>query len=143
MTSLPTLYLPDTSALVRAAHDPTVRVALTALAEQALLATCVTVDLEVGYSARTPAEHSRLRSQRAALLVDLPITETVCGRAREVQGLLAERSQHRAAGALDILTAAVAEEHGAIVLHYDSDFDHIAAVTGQPTRWVVARGSAR
>jgi hypothetical protein len=27
------------------------------------------------------------------------------------------------------------------VLHYDADFDHIAAVPGQPTEWVVERGS--
>jgi hypothetical protein len=27
------------------------------------------------------------------------------------------------------------------VLHYDSDFDHISAVTGQPTEWVVPQGS--
>ncbi|HUP76331.1 MAG TPA: hypothetical protein VM282_25070 [Acidimicrobiales bacterium] len=27
------------------------------------------------------------------------------------------------------------------VLHYDEDFDHVAAVTGQPTQWIVERGS--
>jgi hypothetical protein len=27
------------------------------------------------------------------------------------------------------------------VLHYDHDFDLIAAVTGQPTEWVVPAGS--
>jgi hypothetical protein len=27
------------------------------------------------------------------------------------------------------------------VLHYDADFDKIATVTGQPTEWVVPRGS--
>ncbi len=39
------------------------------------------------------------------------------------------------------LTAAIAEHHGAIVLHYDADFEHIAATTGQPHLWVVPRGS--
>jgi hypothetical protein len=28
------------------------------------------------------------------------------------------------------------------VLHYDGDYDMIAKVTGQPTEWVVPRGSA-
>jgi hypothetical protein len=28
-----------------------------------------------------------------------------------------------------------------MVLHYDSDFDLIAAATGQPTEWVVPAGS--
>ncbi len=50
-------------------------------------------------------------------------------------------SRHWAAGIVDLLTAAIAEHHGAVVLHYDTDFDHIAAVTGQQVRWVVARGS--
>jgi hypothetical protein len=27
------------------------------------------------------------------------------------------------------------------VWNYDEDFDRIAAVTGQPTEWIVARGS--
>jgi len=36
--------------------------------------------------------------------------------------------------------AAVAERNGLTLLHYDSDFDTIAEVTGQDTRWVVPRG---
>jgi predicted nucleic acid-binding protein len=54
---------------------------------------------------------------------------------------MAQRGQHRAAGIVDLLTAAVAEHHGATVLHYDSDFEHIAAVTGQAQLWVAPRGS--
>ena len=38
-------------------------------------------------------------------------------------------------------TAAVAEHHGAAILHYDADFEHIAAVTGQPQTWIAPRGS--
>jgi hypothetical protein len=26
------------------------------------------------------------------------------------------------------------------VLHYDADFEHIAAVTGQPQAWIAPRG---
>jgi predicted nucleic acid-binding protein len=55
--------------------------------------------------------------------------------------MLARRSQHRAAGVVDLLTAAIAEHHAAVMLHYDSDFEHIAAVTGQEQRWVVPRGT--
>jgi hypothetical protein len=29
------------------------------------------------------------------------------------------------------------------VLHHDTDFDRIAAVTGQPVEWVVPRGSVQ
>jgi predicted nucleic acid-binding protein len=41
----------------------------------------------------------------------------------------------------DLLIAAVAEAASLTVLHSDADFDHIAAVTGQPTQWIVERGS--
>ena len=62
-------------------------------------------------------------------------------RALHVQRLLAARSQ-RARKVPDLLVAAVtAEERGAIVLHYDADFDLIASVTGQPCQWVVPAGS--
>ena len=54
---------------------------------------------------------------------------------------LAEVSQHRAAGVIDLLIAATAEHYGATVLHYDAYYEHIAAVTGQPMRWVAAQGS--
>ena len=37
--------------------------------------------------------------------------------------------------------AATAERHDVTVLHYDDDYDRIAAVTGQPAEWVVPRGS--
>jgi predicted nucleic acid-binding protein len=41
----------------------------------------------------------------------------------------------------DLLIAAVAERNQVTVVHYDADYDTIAEMTGQPTRWVVERGS--
>jgi predicted nucleic acid-binding protein len=135
------LYLADTSAIARVAHDE-VRAELSRLGRLGLLATCVAVDLEIGYSARDPAGYRRTAELRSAGFVDLPLHPEIGKRASAVQAALARRSQHRAAGIVDLLTAAIAEHYGAIVLHYDSDFEHIAAVTGQPTRWVVGRGTA-
>lgn len=135
------LYLADTSAIARTS-DPRVHAELTRLGRRGLLATCVTVDLEVGYSARNPDEHATTGRRRAAGFVDLPLHPEIGERARAVQAMLARGGQHRAAGIVDLLTAATAEHHGAFVLHYDSDFDHIAAVSGQQTVWVVPLGSA-
>jgi len=134
------LYLADTSAIARV-RDQRVRHELTRLGRLGLLATCVTVDLEVGYSARDPAEYVNIAKLRAAGFVDLRLHPEIGARARVVQTMLARRSQHRAAGVVDLLTAAIAEHHAAVVLHYDSDFEHIAAVTGQEHRWVVPRGT--
>ena len=42
---------------------------------------------------------------------------------------------------MDLLIAATAKVHGAVLLHYDRHFDLIARVTGQPTEWLARRGS--
>jgi predicted nucleic acid-binding protein len=49
----------------------------------------------------------------------------------EVQGLSAERGQHRAPSIPDLLIAATAELAGRTVLHVDKDFELIAELTGQ------------
>ncbi|WP_327008849.1 PIN domain-containing protein [Dactylosporangium sp. NBC_01737] len=137
-----TLYLADTSAYTIARRSPAAEARLRSLAADGVLATFVTIDLELGYSARTPAEHQgvfRVRGQ----LVQLAALDEIALRAREVQALMATRSQHRAAGVVDLLTAAAAEHYGASVLHYDADFDHIAAVTGQLVDWITPKASGQ
>lgn len=37
----------------------------------------------------------------------------------------------------DALIAAVAERNDAVVVHFDRDFDRIAAITGQACRWII------
>jgi predicted nucleic acid-binding protein len=49
---------------------------------------------------------------------------------------MAARGHRRAAGVIDLLTAAVAEHHSALVLHYGADFVHIAAAADQPLAWL-------
>jgi len=68
-----------------------------------------------------------------------------CGagdRALDVQGVLWRRGRVRVAGFPDLLIAAVAEREHVTLLHYDSDYDFIAEVTGQQMLWVVPRGTA-
>lgn len=62
-------------------------------------------------------------------------------RARAVQRRLTESGEHRSAGAVDLLVAATAELSGLTVLHHDADFETVAKVTGQPTRWVWRAGA--
>jgi predicted nucleic acid-binding protein len=133
-------YLVDKSALARA-HLPQVRGALQPLAARQQLATCTIIDLELLYSARNPSEYRQVLAMRRANYQNLPITQQICDRAIEVQGALADKSQHRGASIPDLVIAACAEHHGAVVLHYDSDFDLVGSITGQPTQWVVPRGS--
>lgn len=135
------MFLVDKSALARVSREPTVLAALTQLDDEGILATTAIVDLEIGYSARSLTDFDSVAADRAALYHELPISRATTDRAREVQRELVRRGQHRGPGVADLVIAAVAELHGAIVVHYDRDFDTIAAVTGQQTRWIVPAGS--
>jgi predicted nucleic acid-binding protein len=126
---IPGLYLADTSATEVARRDKDLAGRLRRMLEAGLLATCVPLDLEAGFSATSPTDHQLIASQRRELLIELPNTPEVAARAREIQGALAARSQHRAAGAFDILVAAFALTYRATVLHHDRDYDTIASVT--------------
>jgi len=134
------LYLIDTSAQARIQH-PAVRAIIAGLIADRAAATAVTVDLEAGYSGRSASDVRAIAERRQALYVVLPISEAIAQRARDVQVAMAAAGQHRAAGVIDLLTSAVAEYHRAVVLHYDADFEHIAAITGQAHKWIVPRGT--
>jgi predicted nucleic acid-binding protein len=134
------LYLIDTSAHARTRHPAAAKIIAGLIADRAA-ATCVTVDLEAGYSGRDLRDVRAIASRRKELYVNLPISELIARRAREVQVRMAARGHHRAIGVFDLLTAAIAEYHGAVILHYDADFEQVAATTGQPQQWVVPRGS--
>lgn len=133
-------YLADTSALTRRGTRQEVRAALEPLFLDGEVSICSVVDLEILYAANSPTAYR----QTAEALRSMPrveVDERCARRALEVQAALAERSQHRGLSLPDLLIAACAERAGLTILHYDADFERIAAVTGQPTRWVVPRGS--
>ena len=132
--------LADTSALARLAHHAGVQRALLEPLSTGALAYSDITRLEMGLTARNAQEHDAL----GALLASLPqvrITSEDYNRAWEVQGLLAAASTHRGVAPPDLLVAACAERLGLTVIHCDGDFDAIAEVTGQPTRWAVDRES--
>jgi predicted nucleic acid-binding protein len=134
------LYLIDTSAHARSQHA-VVRSVIAGLIADHAAATCVTVDLEAGYSGRDLADVRTIAQRRRELYVVLPVSEVIADRARDVQVRMAARGHHRAVGVIDLLTAAVAEHYGAVILHYHADFEHVAATTGQPHKWIAHRGT--
>jgi predicted nucleic acid-binding protein len=131
-------YLVDKSALARFPLKP-VGDRLRPLLEDGLVATCAIVDLEVLYSARSAADYEATRKERRSL-PDAPITPEVLNTALDTQHQLATRGQHRLP-IPDLIIAAAAEAAQLSVLHYDADFERIAAITGQAQEWVVPRGS--
>lgn len=131
-------HLLDTSVLTRL-RDPTIRGAIEPRTRRGELARAGISDLEIGYSARNAAEWDQL----AGALEVFELVETTTDhlrRARQVQRLLVTKHQ-RGRKVPDLLVAAAAEARGLAVLHYDTDFDRIAAVTGQSCEWVVPAGS--
>jgi predicted nucleic acid-binding protein len=133
-------YLADKSVWARLSQ-PAVREAIASHVDRGLIGTCPIIDLEILYSARNGSEHAHFRAQREAFEY-FPMTDEIARRAIEVQGLLAHRSQHRSVAIPDLIVAATAERYSLTVLHYDGDYDRLAAITGQPTEWVVPRGTA-
>jgi predicted nucleic acid-binding protein len=131
-------HILDTSVLTRLGRLA-VRDAIAVRARRAELGRAGISDLELGYSARNAMEWDQFAEDLDAFEL-VETTAEHLRRARQVQRLLAERHQ-RGRKVPDLLVAAAAETSGLSVLHYDDDFDRIAAVTGQPCEWVVPAGS--
>ena len=89
--------------------------------------------LEVGYSVRNGVQgRIVLTTPPINRMPVVYLTPRAEDRALEVQMLLADRGQHRAASIPDLLIAAMAELGKLTVLAVDKDFQLIAAITGQP-----------
>jgi predicted nucleic acid-binding protein len=131
-------HLVDTSVLSRLG-EPAVRAVSDPLTEAGQVGRAGITDLEVGYGSRNAKEWD----QDMADLSVFKLVETSADhirRARQVQRLLASRSQ-RGRKVPDLIIAAAAEQDRLVLLHYDSDFDLIAKVTGQPCQWVAPAGT--
>ncbi|HEX3826395.1 MAG TPA: PIN domain nuclease [Sporichthyaceae bacterium] len=135
------MLLADTSAWHRSVH-PQVLGDWTRSLERDEIATTSPARLEILFSARSADDCARLSEQLDALH-QLPCGEAAWARASEVQGQLARQHalHHRRVKIPDLIIAAVAELSGAVVWHYDEDYERIAVVTGQDVAWIAPRGS--
>jgi predicted nucleic acid-binding protein len=127
-----TTWLIDKSALARLAGSPDAQEWANRI-ERGLVRISTVTRLEIGFSARS-ADDLRAGVARPPL-ARMPaeyLTPAMEDRAVQVQMILAERGQHRAASIPDLLVAATAELGQLTVLHLDRDFELIAQVTGQP-----------
>jgi predicted nucleic acid-binding protein len=83
--------------------------------------------------------HELARRLSAFDAVTMP--QDVWNRARAVQLAIAGDGDHRRVPPADLLIAATAERAGVPLVHYDQDYERIAAVTRQPHLWFVAPGT--
>lgn len=109
--------------------------------EAGRITVCLPFVLEAGYSARAATDHRELMDELLALPWSA-IDETVERRAVEAQRQLA-RSGHHRMPPVDLLLAALADRYQLGILHYDRDYDLIAARTDLrfASEWLAQAGS--
>ncbi|MGW4845616.1 PIN domain-containing protein [Nocardia brasiliensis] len=133
-------YLVDKSALARWGK-PAVTPILDDLSSRGTLAICGAVEYEVLYSVRKSTELESVRDMLRGFDW-LTTPDEVWDRVDDIQLDLIRAGTHRAISLPDLVIAATAERHGYTVLHYDGDYDLIAAITGHSSSWVVPAGHA-
>jgi len=134
----------DTSAWHRLTHPDLPdgrRAEILDRAERGKLAVCLPVLLEAGYSARDARTHEEVLDR----LLDLPwydLGPRAQQAALEAQRELARAGHHRLAP-IDLMIAAVADEHRCAVLHYDADYDLLTRHTSLrfESEWLTERGT--
>jgi predicted nucleic acid-binding protein len=109
--------------------------------EERQLATCLPFLLEGGYSARSAAHHKEIMDDLNSF-PRVELTARMERRAAQVQRELAAVGHHRLPP-IDIMIAACAHEAGAGVLHYDRDYDILAARTSLQfhSKWLAPPGT--
>jgi predicted nucleic acid-binding protein len=133
-----TLYLYDTSVIARR-ELPAIANMISGTIARGQAAVCPTVVMEVCYSARSSAEFERVRAWLDQMVL-LTGDEEALLAAMDAHRLLARRGQHRTPPA-DLVIAATAATHGAVLMHYDRDYERLAEVLGFRHRWVAPPGS--
>ena len=133
-------YLADKSALARLHHEAVAR-RLGPMIDAGLVGTCGVIELEVRYSARSHPEYEAVAQDRRLGYEWFPMPDEVWDRALDIQSELSARGELRAVKFPDLLIAATAERHDLAVVHFDADYDRIAATTGQSVEWVVPAGT--
>lgn len=130
------LVLPDTSVWARG-NQPAVAGALSRAIEEDRVLVTQPIVLELLRGARDLRELVR-KSRQYDALPCVELTSRHMRRAREVQQALGWKGYHRGPSAVDLITAAAAEEVAAVLWHCDRHFALIAEVTGQQVRRVGA-----
>ncbi len=130
----------DTSALILAAREPVVSASLAEALSNDEVAISEPILLEYLNGARDVPEYDRFNQALRAARV-LSTSADAWQRAFEVHRLLAGTGagHQRSVRLVDLIVAAVAEHHGYPIVHFDEDYDRVARLTGQPTRWVSPR----
>ena len=126
-------YLADTSAVARFLQHGADAWGWGEALDSGLVGMCEITEMEVLRSARSSAHHKQMQQYLSGFYAWAPVPDGAFRRALQVQQTLVDHGEHRSAGPVDLLVAAVAELSGLVLLHCDRDFEAIARHSGQPT----------
>ena len=111
-----------------------------AAVEAGLVLICDLVILELTRLA--PNEHRAHQvAERLAAFEAIPMSAELWSRARDTQLALAESGDHRRVPPADLLLAGAAEEAGVTLIHYDRDYERIAAASALRQEWLAPDGA--
>lgn len=108
--------------------------------EAGLILVCDLVILELTRLAPNQ-ERAQEVAGRLSAFEAVSMSTSLWGQARETQLALANGGGHRQVPPADLLLAATAEEAGVVLIHYDRDYERIAAVSSLSHQWLVPPGT--
>lgn len=136
----PALFDTGAWAWARDRRFPELTAWFNAAVEAGLVLVCDLVILEL---TRLAPNEGRARevSDRLATFEAIPRPGGLWDRARKTQLALSATGDHRRVPPADLLLASAAEEAGVELVHYDRDYERIAAVGALRQEWLVPDGT--
>jgi predicted nucleic acid-binding protein len=125
---------------VRDRRFPELATWFNAVVEAGFVLVCDLVILELTRLAPNE-QRAREVADRLAAFEAVPMPVELWGRARRTQLALAVGGDHRRVPPADLLLASAAEEAGVALVHYDRDYERIAATSGLRHQWLVPDGT--
>jgi predicted nucleic acid-binding protein len=100
-------------------------------------------DLVILELTRLAPNEARARevAERLDAFESLPMPPALWSRARQLQISLAAKGHHRRVPPVDLMIGSAAEAAGVLLVHYDRDYERIAAVSGLKHRWLLPDGT--
>jgi predicted nucleic acid-binding protein len=136
----PTLFDTGAWTWVRDRRFPELATWFNAAVEAGLVLVCDLVILELIRLAPNQARAHEV-ADRLAAFESIPMSSELWARARTIQMALAASGDHRRVPPADLLLAGAAEEADIALLHYDRDYERIAAVTKLRHEWLMPDGA--
>lgn len=111
-----------------------------AAVEAGLVLVCDLVILELTRLAPNE-QRAREVADRLAAFEAVPMPIELWAHGRQTQLALAANGDHRRVPPADLLLAAAAEEAGVVLVHYDRDYERIAAASELRQEWLAPDGT--